>query len=158
MSEIATPKPGSATATPGVGTGTALGSAAGALRARRPAREAYAFVCMHCGRGWEHSYEIRHYAGRDGREHVSYLTESGEVVPSPLLHPRCPSCTSTVVRIMSSGKVSAVQHWASSHHIPRRGDLTANDVEWPRRRRDPHRPSWLRRVLDHLRPSHRPAH
>ncbi|MFR9673482.1 hypothetical protein [Streptomyces sp. TR06-5] len=75
--------------------------------------EAYSFACMNCGYGWEQTYEIEHYAGSDGQEHVTYWAD-GRRVPSPLTHPTCPNCEGHKLRIMRSGRVAtAVDAW---HH------------------------------------------
>jgi hypothetical protein len=69
--------------------------------------EAYAFACMHCGHGWEQSYEIEHHVDVVGQEFVVYKSD-GERVPSPLSSPTCVNCGGHVVRIMRSGQVSSV--------------------------------------------------
>lgn len=70
--------------------------------------ESYSFACMHCGHGWEQSYEIEHHIDGEGREFVMYVVD-GQVVPSPLSKPTCQNCDNHVVRIMKAGQVSSVQ-------------------------------------------------
>ena len=70
-------------------------------------REAYAFVCISCGRGWEQAYEIEHHVDAQGRETVWYMAD-GKRVPSPLTRPTCVECESHKVRIMRAGQVSDV--------------------------------------------------
>ncbi|WP_326650465.1 MULTISPECIES: hypothetical protein [unclassified Streptomyces] len=74
--------------------------------------EAYAFACMHCGHGWEQSYEIEHHVDATGQEFVVY-TAAGARVPSPLSSPNCLNCGGHVVRIMRSGQVSSVRNLMS---------------------------------------------
>jgi hypothetical protein len=69
--------------------------------------EAYAFVCMHCGYGWEQSYEIEHHLDARGRPYVTYVAD-GRRVPSPLSRPTCLNCEGHLVRIMRAGRVSGV--------------------------------------------------
>lgn len=68
------------------------------------AHEAYGFVCMNCGYGWEQTYEIRHHTSQDGAPAVTYYTD-GKRVQSPLKHPLCVNCGGTKLRIMQSGRV-----------------------------------------------------
>jgi hypothetical protein len=72
------------------------------------AHEAYSFVCMRCGHGWEQEYEIEHLEYADGSPVVAYYCE-GRRVPSPLKHPTCAYCDGHQVRIMRSGRVSNVE-------------------------------------------------
>ncbi|MEU6344757.1 hypothetical protein ABZ883_27830 [Streptomyces sp. NPDC046977] len=77
-------------------------------------REAYAFVCISCGRGWEQAYEIEHHVDAQGRELVWYMVE-GKRVPSPLTRPTCVECEGHKVRIMRAGQVSDVTGtWSST--------------------------------------------
>jgi hypothetical protein len=77
------------------------------------ASEAYAFVCMKCGYGWEQTYEIHHHTDLQGRPYVTYIAD-GERVPSPLARPTCLNCEGHLIRIMPSGRVSeAVSFWES---------------------------------------------
>jgi hypothetical protein len=69
--------------------------------------EAYAFVCIRCGYGWEQSYEIEHHHDGSGREFIVYKAD-GVRVPSPLAGLTCPNCERNVVRIMRAGQVSSV--------------------------------------------------
>jgi hypothetical protein len=69
------------------------------------AHEAYSFVCMNCGHGWEQTYEIRHHLSQDGRPAVTYYTD-GKRVQSPLKHPSCVHCGGHLLRIMQSGRVA----------------------------------------------------
>jgi hypothetical protein len=71
------------------------------------AHEAYGFVCMNCGHGWEQTYEIRHHLSRDGQPTVTYYTD-GKRVPSPLKHPLCVNCGGNKLRIMQSGRIAAL--------------------------------------------------
>ncbi|MEW1721452.1 hypothetical protein [Streptomyces sp. NPDC093109] len=71
------------------------------------AHEAYAFCCMHCGHGWEQSFDITHFVDGAGRNVVVYKVD-GVRVPSPLSSPTCVNCGGHVVRIMRSGQVSSV--------------------------------------------------
>lgn len=82
--------------------------------------ESYSFACMHCGHGWEQSYEIEHHTDADGHEFVLYVA-GGHVVPSPLSRPACVNCDGHVVRIMRAGQVSSVQNHlhGQSHPTPR---------------------------------------
>ncbi len=74
----------------------------------RGSHEAYSFVCLGCGRGWEQTYEIRHATDVSGRPLTEYHAD-GVHVPSPLAHPRCPSCTSTQIRILRPGRVDGAK-------------------------------------------------
>ncbi|MFD8598651.1 hypothetical protein ACFV1L_26970 [Kitasatospora sp. NPDC059646] len=79
-------------------------------RARIPVetvREAYSFVCLNCGYGWEQAYDIEHHTGRDGRTVVEYKA-NGVRVPSPLRELVCPGCGGERVRIMRAGRVAGV--------------------------------------------------
>jgi hypothetical protein len=69
------------------------------------AHEAYGFVCMNCGHGWEQTYEIRHHLSRDGQPTVTYYTD-GKRVQSPLTHPLCVNCGGNKLRIMQSGRIA----------------------------------------------------
>ncbi|MEU7167724.1 hypothetical protein AB0A70_24295 [Streptomyces morookaense] len=74
-----------------------------------PVREAYAFVCLDCGHGWEEEYGIRHLADAHGLHHTAYFSH-GHRVPSPLNHGRCPGCESKRVRILRPGRVSTARN------------------------------------------------
>ena len=37
-----------------------------------PTREAYSFVCLHCGHGWEGSYDLRHATDANGVPRTDY--------------------------------------------------------------------------------------
>jgi hypothetical protein len=112
-------------------------------------REAYSFACMHCGYGWEQTYEIEHYTDLAGRPCVTYLAD-GRKVPSPLTRPTCDNCGGHQVRIMRPGRVSdaVAAQWSLEH--AERGVHRAR--HWPtlhflRRkeappREDDSRPSW----------------
>lgn len=79
-----------------------------ARRTPTTVQEAYSFVCLQCGHGWERSYVIEHHDhGRSG-EQVVY-TVDGRRVPSPLTRPSCPGCEHGVVRILRSGRVMGAQ-------------------------------------------------
>jgi hypothetical protein len=68
-------------------------------------QEAYAFVCLSCGHGWEQAYEIEHRTTPDGRVVCDYHA-NGVRVPSPLTHPSCPGCGGAHLRIMGAGRVA----------------------------------------------------
>ncbi|MEU5209490.1 hypothetical protein [Streptomyces sp. NPDC020742] len=91
------------------------------------AHEAYSFACMKCGHGWEQAYEIVHQADTKGDVHAVYYADD-ERVPSPLTHPGCLNCGSTVVRIMRSGQVSMVSD-AIAHLHQRRPDGAKGDKQ-----------------------------
>jgi len=74
----------------------------------RTGHEAYAFVCLTCGHGWEQSYDIEHHIDGKGREFVVYVVD-GTHVPSPLTRPGCTGCGSRVVRVLGAGRVSSAQ-------------------------------------------------
>ncbi|TJZ49710.1 hypothetical protein FCH28_24955 [Streptomyces piniterrae] len=76
--------------------------------------EAYAFVCLHCGHGWEEDYEIRHSVDLAGRRRSDYFV-GGLPVASPLSRASCPSCRRGPIRILRSGRVTAAR---SSLHLP----------------------------------------
>lgn len=78
------------------------------------AHEAYSFVCLRCGHGWEEEFEIVHLEYPDGTPFVTYYS-NGERVPSPLTHPTCAHCDGHLVRIMRSGRVSAAEAAAQNH-------------------------------------------
>ncbi|AXG79674.1 hypothetical protein [Streptomyces paludis] len=81
------------------------------------AHEAYAFCCMHCGHGWEQSFDITHFVDGAGRTVVVYKAD-GVRVPSPLSSPTCVNCGGHVVRIMRSGQVSSVRALTNEKHHP----------------------------------------
>jgi hypothetical protein len=70
-------------------------------------REAYAFVCISCGYGWERSFDIEHHTDVENHPYVIYVCE-GKRVPSPLTRPTCENCEGHKVRIMRSGQVADV--------------------------------------------------
>lgn len=88
--------------------------------------EAYAFACMHCGHGWEQTYEIEHHTDVSGHQFVTYATE-GERVPSPLTRPTCQNCDGHLVRIMRSGQVSGI---AARWHVPRTEQTPHRTHHW----------------------------
>ncbi|MFR0353098.1 hypothetical protein [Streptomyces sediminimaris] len=99
--------------------------------------ESYSFACMHCGHGWEQSYEIEHHMDADGHEFVMYVA-GGQVVPSPLTRPTCHNCDSHVLRIMRPGRVSSAREAVHRYHevpaagpvgAPRPGTGSAGDSE-----------------------------
>ncbi|MEV6682955.1 hypothetical protein AB0N09_39760 [Streptomyces erythrochromogenes] len=75
--------------------------------------EAYAFVCMSCGHGWEQSYQIEHHVDAQQRPFVVYRTD-GALVHSPLVEQTCPNCDGHKVRIIRAGKVAALRDASSS--------------------------------------------
>jgi predicted RNA-binding Zn-ribbon protein involved in translation (DUF1610 family) len=78
--------------------------------------ESYAFTCLSCGHGWEHTYAIEHHIDHRGREYVEYRI-GGERVPSPLAGATCPNCGHETIRILRSGTVAAVMA-VLPHHEP----------------------------------------
>ncbi|MDB1087266.1 hypothetical protein PJ985_06755 [Streptomyces sp. ACA25] len=74
---------------------------------RKTAEEAYAFVCLSCGYGWEQSYLVEHHLDERGRPFVQHYTD-GRPVHSPLAEPVCDSCEGHRVRVMRAGLVDAV--------------------------------------------------
>lgn len=96
----------------------------------RVVREAYSFVCLRCGHGWEQSYAIEHHVDALGRENVVYRTD-GREVPSPLTRPTCDHCDGHVIRIMRPGRVSTV---LDSMHARRPGGSTRAPRETGRSR------------------------
>lgn len=72
-------------------------------------REAYAFVCLQCGHGWEEAYEIRHSTDLQGREHATYYV-AGRHVASPFAGTAtCPSCEGRRIRILRPGRVESTR-------------------------------------------------
>ncbi len=70
--------------------------------------EAYAFVCLHCGHGWEEEYEIRHITDLAGQHRAEYFTH-GRRVPSPLTRADCPACDRGPIRILRPGRVNTTR-------------------------------------------------
>ncbi len=70
--------------------------------------EAYAFVCLHCGHGWEEEYEIRHTTDLAGHRRADYFTR-GVRVASPLTRADCPSCNLGPIRILRPGRVNSTR-------------------------------------------------
>lgn len=70
--------------------------------------EAYAFVCLSCGHGWEQAYEIEHHTDADGHAFVVYVAD-GRIVPSPLNRPTCADCGRHCVRILRPGRVASTR-------------------------------------------------
>ncbi|MCC9306834.1 hypothetical protein LN042_06900 [Kitasatospora sp. RB6PN24] len=79
-------------------------------------REAYSFVCLNCGYGWEQAYQIEHHKDRDGKQKILYRA-NGVRVPSPLLQPTCPGCGGHTVRIMREGRVASTRR-SSTYAAP----------------------------------------
>lgn len=73
--------------------------------------EAYSFVCLRCGRGWEQEYRIVRSVDLSGRPQVQYLVD-GVRVPSPLTQAACPSCDGRKIRTLRFGRVDS----AHLHH------------------------------------------
>ncbi|MGW2866145.1 hypothetical protein [Streptomyces sp. NPDC001205] len=73
-----------------------------------PIREAYSFVCLHCGHAWEGSYEIQHSVDAGGTPRGDYYVR-GVRQPSPLTQNTCRTCLSTTIRILRSGRVAAAR-------------------------------------------------
>ncbi|MEU4848236.1 hypothetical protein [Streptomyces gilvosporeus] len=77
--------------------------------------EAYSFVCLHCGYGWEEEYEIRHSTDESGQRRIDYY-ERGRRVPSPLTRAQCPACNRGPLRILRPGRVNSARSmfpWSS---------------------------------------------
>ncbi|GGN37588.1 hypothetical protein GCM10012285_12480 [Streptomyces kronopolitis] len=70
--------------------------------------EAYSFVCLHCGHGWEEEYEIRHTTDLAGRRRADYFSH-GTRVASPLTRAECPSCNRGPLRILRPGRVDSTR-------------------------------------------------
>ncbi|MFJ8673627.1 hypothetical protein [Streptomyces sp. NPDC093589] len=70
--------------------------------------EAYAFVCLHCGHGWEEDYEIRHSTDLSGQRRADYFAH-GTRVASPLTRAECPSCDGGPLRILRPGRVDSTR-------------------------------------------------
>jgi hypothetical protein len=70
-----------------------------------PIREAYSFVCLRCGHGWEGEYEIRHTRDADGRLCAEYYMRHDVKVPSPLTENTCRVCLGHKIRILRPGRV-----------------------------------------------------
>jgi hypothetical protein len=70
--------------------------------------EAYAFVCMGCGHGWERDYEIRHVTDLHGKPVCVYYC--GDVaVASPFRSPQCERCSGVKLRVLPAGRVARMQ-------------------------------------------------
>jgi hypothetical protein len=107
-------------------------------------REAYAFVCISCGHGWERAYDIEHHTDARNLPYVTYICD-GKRVPSPLTRPACENCEGHKVRIMRSGQVSDVAAlWETE--LGRRASSPR-----PRSRSRARRWSWSRLHLLHRR-------
>ncbi|WP_319949635.1 hypothetical protein [Streptomyces halobius] len=76
--------------------------------------EAYAFVCLHCGHGWEEEYEIRHTLDLAGQRRAEYFVH-GLRVASPLSRADCPFCRRGPIRILRPGRVKAARSFL---HLP----------------------------------------
>ncbi|WP_411143911.1 hypothetical protein [Streptomyces sp. x-80] len=74
--------------------------------------EAYAFVCLHCGHGWEEEYEIRHSTDLSGHRKADYYAH-GVRVASPLTRADCPACNRGPIRILRPGRVNVAHS-----HLP----------------------------------------
>lgn len=70
--------------------------------------EAYSFVCLHCGHGWEEEYEIRHTTDLSGHRRADYFAR-GVRVASPLTRADCPSCNLGPIRILRPGRVNSTR-------------------------------------------------
>ncbi|WP_436776155.1 hypothetical protein [Yinghuangia sp. YIM S09857] len=68
--------------------------------------EAYSFVCLGCGHGWERAYEIHHVTDLHG-ERVCHYYSDGNRVPSPFSRPRCEHCEGARLRILPAGRVAS---------------------------------------------------
>ena len=99
--------------------------------------EAYAFVCMSCGHGWEHEYEIHHVVDLHGEATVQYHL-GGERVPSPLTSPRCPSCESERVRFLPAGRVDRADRARTEPLMRRAHDRAPREHHWRRHWHQPH--------------------
>jgi hypothetical protein len=76
---------------------------------RETVHEAYAFVCLRCGHGWEQEYTIEHHIDPRGYPFVVYYDAEGRRVPSPLGRTACPSCGGDRLRMMRAGLVAAAK-------------------------------------------------
>ncbi|GGV68853.1 MULTISPECIES: hypothetical protein [Streptomyces] len=76
--------------------------------------ESYSFACMHCGHGWEQTFQIEHHTDAHGSPFVVWVAD-GRVVPSPLSRPACRNCDGHLVRIMRPGRVARAQSHLHSH-------------------------------------------
>jgi hypothetical protein len=127
-------------------------------------QEAYAFVCLNCGHGWEQAYEIEHRTTPDGRVVCDYHA-NGVRVPSPLSQPSCPGCGGTHVRIMGAGRVAnldgyshavrpsgAWQERADRARAERERESAAHAPRRPARRRLLHLPFHFRLLRHHTPP------
>ncbi|MBC9715323.1 response regulator transcription factor [Streptomyces sp. TRM66268-LWL] len=65
--------------------------------------EAYSFTCLDCGRSWEQEYDVSRYVDGEGVSRVRCTFSEGKLIRSPLTHPYCPSCESTVLRVPPAG-------------------------------------------------------
>ncbi|XLE06693.1 hypothetical protein QOM21_08915 [Streptomyces sp. Pv4-95] len=79
--------------------------------------EAYGFVCLHCGHGWDEDYEIRHSADLSGRQRVDYFVR-GVKVSSPLTRAACPSCNGGPIRILHPSRVRAARPYFGPTSTP----------------------------------------
>lgn len=68
--------------------------------------EAYSFVCLGCGHGWEREYEIHHATDLRGQQVCHYYAD-GKRVPSPFSRPRCENCDGERLRILRAGRVAS---------------------------------------------------
>ena len=68
-----------------------------------PRHEAYSFICLDCGRSWEQEYDVSRYVDGAGVSRVRCTSPDGKLIRSPLTHPYCPSCESTVLRVLPAG-------------------------------------------------------
>lgn len=71
-------------------------------------QRSYSFACLHCGHGWEATYDIDISVDEHARITADYQL-AGHHVPSPLQTPQCPECESSKVRIMRPGRVSTAR-------------------------------------------------
>lgn len=76
-----------------------------------PLREAYSFVCLRCGHGWEQEYEIVHSVDVSGHQHIQYFVGEG-CVPSPLTRAVCPSCGGHQIRTLRYGRIDSARLYA----------------------------------------------
>lgn len=70
--------------------------------------EAYSFVCLRCGHGWEQEYEIVHCVDPSRHEHVQYFV-GAHCVPSPLTRATCPSCGGRQIRTLRYGRIDSAR-------------------------------------------------
>jgi hypothetical protein len=77
-------------------------------------QEAFAFTCLHCGHGWEQTYDVEIHLDAESRE-IRYYYADGKRLPPPLMA-ECPNCGERKARILRAGVVAAVLAQMPHHH------------------------------------------